>query len=62
MTEEEFKELLRKHDWTFAFSDDNRVYQAGSASLRRIQGIVKSNPEFNKLYEEERKKAFGITE
>lgn len=28
--------MLKDHDWTYAFSDDNRAYQGGDAQFREI--------------------------
>lgn len=36
MTREEFRDLLRKHDWFFAMSDDPRVYAQGLAEQRTL--------------------------
>jgi len=32
--------LLKSHDWTYQYSDDNRWYEAGRASASRIQELM----------------------
>lgn len=38
---EDLEIRLRKHDWYYMFSDDNRVYLAGEDSLDTIKRAVK---------------------
>lgn len=32
-----FEKMLRKHDWSFQYSDDNRYWRAGRESLAKLQ-------------------------
>ena len=36
---DEYREALRKMDWTFEFSDDNRVYNAGRRALAALHDM-----------------------
>lgn len=42
--EQEFEEMVRKHDLTYFYSDDRRSYHAGKASLARIEEAARSLP------------------
>ena len=44
MTEAEFYELCKAHDLTYTFSDDDRYYRAGEASLKRVMAAAKQLP------------------
>lgn len=37
MTEDEFRKACRKHDLTYAYSDDSAVYFAGAESERKLR-------------------------
>ncbi len=41
MTDEDFWDLLEKHDWTHAMSDDNRVFEAGAKNEAFILSLTK---------------------
>lgn len=36
----ELKALLDSHDWTYSFSDDNRVYRRGFEQRRAIEKLA----------------------
>ena len=36
----EFIELIHKHDYSYMMSDDDRVWQKGSAEVKRIQSLI----------------------
>jgi hypothetical protein len=36
MTLEEFEKALKGHDWYYEYSDDNRVWRAGTARYEEI--------------------------
>lgn len=44
MTLAELKELIDKHDLTFAYSDDGGVWRRGQAELHRIRQAAKDFP------------------
>lgn len=44
MTEEAFYELVKRHDLTYAHSDDHRIYERGRASLAKIEEAAKQLP------------------
>ncbi|MEI8133012.1 MAG: hypothetical protein WCG34_11315 [Leptolinea sp.] len=50
MTEEDFLDLLRQHDWGYQHSDDAAVYRAGGASAARIEAAMRANPELKEVY------------
>lgn len=58
MNEEEFKELLKKHDWYFERSDDHKYFCRGESQLREIEAQIKKNPNLRPIYQEARAKAF----
>lgn len=37
---EKLDDLLRKHDWTYQMSDDNRYYQSGVKSKNEIKNLL----------------------
>lgn len=37
MTIEEYTEALRRHDWSFQYSDDHGVWRRGTQSLRQLE-------------------------
>ena len=41
---EQFKKMVQHHDLTYAYSDDNRVWRAGEASLKAIKEAAKQFP------------------
>lgn len=50
MTAKEFIDSLVKFDWFYEMSDDNRVFKAGEAEKHKIILAIKTNPEFEPLY------------
>jgi hypothetical protein len=34
-----YRALLQKHDWTYAFSDDQRAWRRGEAERKVIEGL-----------------------
>lgn len=52
MTEEQFKEMLKKHDFWFSMSDDHRVYTRGRAEREEINNALKSYPQFKPIWDE----------
>jgi hypothetical protein len=49
---EEFKQLLKSHDWFFEYSDDMRVWRNGHNEKLQIQRITQLNPDLKALYDE----------
>lgn len=45
MKEAEFYELCKRHDLTYAFADDGRVWRSGKKSLEVILEAAKKLPE-----------------
>ena len=39
----EFYRLLQRHDWSYNYSDDHRVWQKGMDEANMIQHILKGN-------------------
>lgn len=48
----EFWNMLDKHDWTHAYSDDHRVYRAGSDMAAKLRRIAEESPKHKKLMED----------
>ena len=51
MTREEFYNELERHDWTYSYSDDFRVYQSGEANIKRLKGIAAQSEELTELFD-----------
>lgn len=47
----DFYDILSRHDWHFAMSDDGRVYRRGQESLDRIRKIIAESPHHKALYD-----------
>ena len=63
MTLTEFYDLLKRHDWSFQYSDDHRYWQKGSDQLEQIQYIMKQNEDdlrYRSLYDQYRAWAFDV--
>ena len=63
MTLQEFYDLLKRHDWTYNYSDDHRVWQKGLDESKMIQHILMGNSKdlrFRKLYDEYQAWAFDV--
>jgi hypothetical protein len=39
---QEFERLLKRHDWTYEYSDDHRVWQAGTAERDELKRMYKT--------------------
>lgn len=52
-TLEEFKQLIRQHDITYDFSDDDRTYQRGRRQKQKILELAKQIPEAKDLWNAE---------
>lgn len=52
MTEEDFKQLLALHDWSYHWSDDYSVWAKGEATQRRIYTLLRDQPELQRVYDE----------
>ena len=53
----EFYRLLQRHDWSYNYSDDHRVWQKGMDEANMIQHILKCNSrdeKYRNLYEKYR--------
>ncbi len=51
MTREEFYNELERHDWTYSYSDDFRVYRSGEANIKRLKGIAAQSEELTELFD-----------
>lgn len=54
MTEEEFRAILKSHDFFYEMSDDHRYWVKGKAERAQILNIVASYPKFKPIWEEYR--------
>ena len=60
---QEFYDLLKRHDWSFNYSDDHRQWQRGRDQLNHIQHILKQNedePKYRALFDHYREWAFDV--
>ena len=63
MNLQEFYDLLKRHDWSFQYTDDHRHWQRGRDQLNQIQGILKQNediPRYRSLFDQYRAWAFDV--
>ena len=49
-TPQEFFNICAKHDWTFYFSDDFAVWEAGERAHARLQELAATSDTFQKIY------------
>jgi hypothetical protein len=54
MAIEQFKVMLRNHDWTYNYTDDHRVWKRGQQQHDRIQWLCNNYPELKAVYEQHR--------
>lgn len=59
ITEEEFRKILKKHDWFYNMSDDPGVWMRGNKERTEIENLTKDNPNFAKIYKEEGDRIFN---
>ena len=55
MNLQEFYDLLKRHDWSFQYSDDHRHWTRGRDQLNQIQGILKKHiddPGYRSLFDQ----------
>jgi len=50
MSKEDFYKKCEYHDWTFACSDDSKVYRAGKASHEQLEKLAQSDPVFLQIF------------
>jgi len=50
MTQEEFFNACKNHDWTYSYSDDGRVYRQGEAADSKLTAKAKTDPVFEKIH------------
>lgn len=50
MSIEEFKTLLKQHDWFYMYSDDPKVFRRGKAERIKIEEACSGNAELVALY------------
>ena len=51
MTENEFIEMLKRHDWYYLYSDSQEIYRKGENSRAKINSVMEKQPELKKIYE-----------
>lgn len=52
MDREDFKKMLKAHDWYYKMSDSMKVYDKGEAQEIAIKRACKGNDELTKMYED----------
>ena len=60
----EFYRLLQRHDWSYNYSDDHRMWTKGRDEANMIEHILKGNshdPKFRSLYDEYRSWFWDVT-
>ena len=45
-----YYDALSRHEWTFDYSDDYRVWDKGWRELEYLQGMATKNPHFAELF------------
>ena len=53
---EEFQIILKNFDWSYGYSDNHNVYHRGNEDEQMIDGLLKSQPELQKVYDEYKQK------
>ena len=48
-TEEQFRIMLDKHDWTYAYSDDQSVWRAGVDYEKKLFAFIEEHPDKKEL-------------
>ena len=51
-TLKELYHMLKDHDWTFQYSDDNKYYAAGQQERDAIKAAQRLSPDHHKLVQE----------
>ena len=54
MEAEEFKKLLKNHDWGYRYSDDKTTYANGAHEEIQIRSLARSNSELQAILDEYR--------
>lgn len=54
----EFEERLKKHDWCYMMSDDDRWYDAGLAEEKALLSICHGKVTYQRLYDKYLHKQF----
>ena len=52
MTITEYKSALSTMDWHYDYSDDHRVWRAGSARKRLLEELSKQTPQHTRAWDE----------
>jgi hypothetical protein len=47
-----YYDALSRHEWTFDYSDDYRVWDKGRREMEYLQGMTTKNPRFAELFRE----------
>ena len=50
---QKFIELIRQHDITYDYSDDNKRYQKGRVQFKQIRDLAKDIPDANEIWNQE---------
>jgi len=50
VTPKEFYSMLEEHDWFYGYSDDHRVWTAGSEANRKLQAIIQEDSLLTRMY------------
>lgn len=50
VTPKEFYAMLEEHDWFYGYSDDHRVWTAGSEANRKLQAIIQEDSLLTRMY------------
>lgn len=45
-----YYDALARHEWTFDYSDDYRVWEKGCRELEYLQGMATKNPRFAEMF------------
>ena len=50
--EQQFRDMLRRHDYYYEMSDDHRVWKKGMAQRAEIMSMLKANPSLEPIWKE----------
>lgn len=52
MTADEFRTMLKQHDWYYQYSDDRQAHARGRASADAIRAAMAGDPKLQAIYNE----------
>jgi hypothetical protein len=59
VTVEQYREMLKRHDWFYQYADDFRAWNAGHDNHIKLLKLAETSPEHSSLYLETTQKIYG---